>query len=39
MGHSDPALTYLKQYGYSVVRLPRADIKPLLLVLRVQRRR
>jgi hypothetical protein len=34
MGHSDPALTYLKQYGYSVVRLPRADIKPLLLVER-----
>lgn len=34
MGHSDPALTYLKQYGYSIVRLPRADIKPLLLVER-----
>jgi hypothetical protein len=34
MGHSDPALTYLKQYGYSVVRLPRGDIKPLLLVER-----
>src|SRR5256885_5879483 len=32
MGHSDPALTYLKQYGYSVVRLPRADITPLLLL-------
>jgi len=34
MGRSDPALTYLKQYGYSVVRLPRADISPLLLVQR-----
>lgn len=28
MGRSDPALTYLKQYGYSVVRLPRADLPP-----------
>ena len=28
MGRSDPALNYLKQYGYSVVRLPRADLPP-----------
>ncbi len=34
MGRSDPALTYLKQYGYSVVRLPRADIPPGLLLER-----
>jgi hypothetical protein len=34
MGHNDPALSYLKHYGYSVVRLPRADIRPLLLVER-----
>lgn len=34
MGHKDPALTYLKDYGYAVVRLPRADIDPLLLVQR-----
>src|SRR5687767_6545739 len=34
MGRSDPALTYLKEYGYSVVRLPRADIKPLQLLQR-----
>lgn len=26
---SDPALTYLNQYGYNVVRLPRAGIEPL----------
>jgi hypothetical protein len=25
----DPALTYLSQYGYNVVRLPRAGIEPL----------
>ncbi len=29
MGNSDPVLTYLKSFGYSVVRLPRADIRPL----------
>jgi hypothetical protein len=34
MGRSDPALTYLKQYGFSVVRLPRADIPPGLLLER-----
>jgi hypothetical protein len=34
MGRSDPALTYLKQYGFSVVRLPRADIAPGLLLER-----
>jgi len=34
MGRSDPALTYLKSYGYSVVRLPRKDIDPLLLLQR-----
>ncbi len=28
MGKKDPALTYLKSYGYSVVRLPRQDILP-----------
>ena len=32
MGSSDPALTYLKDYGYSVIRLPRADIPPGLLL-------
>lgn len=34
MGRSDPALTYLKQFGYSVVRLPRADLPPGLLLER-----
>ena len=34
MGRSDPALTYLKEYGFSVVRLPRADIPPGLLLER-----
>jgi hypothetical protein len=34
MGRSDPALTYLKSSGYSVVRLPRRDIDPLLLLQR-----
>jgi hypothetical protein len=34
MGRSDPALTYLKQYGFSVVRLPRADLPPGLLLER-----
>ncbi|MGE0592424.1 MAG: hypothetical protein AB7G23_09485 [Vicinamibacterales bacterium] len=33
MGNSDPALTYLKSFGYSVVRLPRADIRPLLVLV------
>ncbi len=25
----DPAVTYLKSYGYNVIRLPRADVRPL----------
>lgn len=29
MGTSDPFLTYLKSSGYSVVRLPRPDLRPL----------
>jgi len=29
VGNSDPVLSYLKSFGYSVVRLPRADIRPL----------
>jgi hypothetical protein len=29
---SDPLVTFLKQYGYNVVRLPRADIKPLQML-------
>ncbi len=28
----DPALSYLNDFGYNVVRLPRADIRPLDLV-------
>ena len=34
MGKKDPALTYLAQFGYSVVRLPRQDIAPLQLFSR-----
>lgn len=34
MGNSDPFLTYLKSFGYSVVRLPRTDIRPLQLLLK-----
>ncbi len=34
MGNSDPFLTYLKSFGYSVVRLPRTDIRPLQLFIR-----
>ncbi len=34
MGNSDPFLTYLKSFGYSVVRLPRTDIRPLQLLVR-----
>jgi hypothetical protein len=26
---SDPFLTYLKAYGYCVIRLPKSDVKPL----------
>ncbi len=32
MGQSDPTLTYLKKYGYSVIRLPKDDITPSLLL-------
>ena len=34
MGNSDPFLTYLKSFGYSVVRLPRTDIRPLQVLVR-----
>jgi hypothetical protein len=34
MGNSDPFLTYLKSFGYSVIRLPRADIRPLQVLVR-----
>jgi hypothetical protein len=34
MGNSDPFLTYLKAFGYSVVRLPRADIRPLQILVK-----
>lgn len=34
MGNTDPFLTHLKAFGYSVVRLPRTDIRPLQLVVR-----
>lgn len=30
---NDPAITYLKQHGYNVIRLPRADIHPLEMVV------
>src|SRR5438046_2352847 len=30
---SDPLLTYLKSFGYNVVRLPKTDIKPLQILL------
>ncbi len=29
---TDPAITYLKSYGYSVVRLPKPDIRPLQIL-------
>jgi hypothetical protein len=29
---SDPFLNYLKSFGYCIVRLPKADIKPLLIL-------
>ena len=32
MGCSDPAITYLRHYGYSVVRLPKADLACLELL-------
>jgi len=30
---SDPFLSYLKSYGYSVIRLPRVDVAPLQLLV------
>lgn len=29
---SDPAIAYLKEFGYSVLRLPRRDFRPLLIL-------
>jgi hypothetical protein len=29
---SDPWVEHMKGYGYSIVRLPKADVKPLLLL-------
>src|SRR5438132_14374872 len=29
---SDPFLTYLKSFGYCVIRLPKVDIKPLQIL-------
>ncbi len=34
MGNSDPFLTYLKSFGYSVIRLPRTDIAPLQVLVK-----
>jgi hypothetical protein len=34
MGNSDPILQLLKEFGYSVVRLPRESIRPLQVVQR-----
>ncbi len=34
MGNRDPFLTHLKKFGYSVVRLPRATVEPLQLVVK-----
>lgn len=31
---NDPYITYLKSFGYSVIRLPKADIKPLQVLSR-----
>ena len=30
----DPFLTYLKEFGYNVIRLPKADVKPLQVLAR-----
>lgn len=38
MGNSDPFLTYLKSFGYSVVRLPRTDIRPLQVLVKEETR-
>jgi hypothetical protein len=34
MGNSDPLLTYLKSFGYNVIRLPRTDIQPLQVLVK-----
>ncbi|HEV7377630.1 MAG TPA: hypothetical protein VGN95_23140 [Pyrinomonadaceae bacterium] len=34
MGNSDPLLTSLKSFGYCIVRLPKADIKPLQILVK-----
>jgi hypothetical protein len=34
VGNSDPFLTYLKSFGYSVIRLPRTDIQPLQVLVK-----
>ena len=31
---NDPFLTYLKSFGYNVIRLPKADVKPLQVLAR-----
>lgn len=38
MGNSDPLLTYLKSFGYSVIRLPRTDIQPLQVLVKEETR-
>jgi len=38
VGTSDPFLTYLKSFGYSVVRLPRTDIRPLQVLVKEETR-
>lgn len=34
MGNSDPLVETLKAFGYSIVRLPKADIRPLQLLVK-----
>lgn len=34
MGNADPFLSSLKSFGFSVVRLPRADIRPLQVLVK-----
>lgn len=34
MGNSDPLLATLKSFGYCIVRLPKADIKPLQILVK-----
>jgi len=31
---NDPSITYLKDYGYSILRLPRRDFRPLQILAR-----